>query len=46
MRDKKETRTAYRSAETGRFVEKKFADKHPKTTVRERNPVSKPAKKK
>ena len=25
----------YRSAETGKFVTKKYAEKHPKTTVRE-----------
>jgi len=25
----------YRSADTGRFVGKKYAQKHPKTTVRE-----------
>lgn len=26
---------SYRSAETGRYVSKKFADTHPKTTVKE-----------
>ncbi|MFA5229239.1 MAG: multidrug transporter [Candidatus Paceibacterota bacterium] len=25
----------YRSAETGRYVSKKYAEKHPRTTVRE-----------
>lgn len=27
--------THYRSAETGKYVKKTYADKHPKTTVRE-----------
>ncbi len=27
--------TAFRSAETGKFVSKEFAQKHPKTTIRE-----------
>ena len=26
----------YRSAETGRFVSKKYADEHPKTTIKEK----------
>lgn len=36
--------TAYRSAKTGRFVTEKYANKHPKTTVRER--IAKPVKNK
>jgi hypothetical protein len=34
-------KTDYRSAESGRFVKKSFADKHPKTTVKEQNPKPK-----
>lgn len=30
-------KTNYRSAITGRFVTSKYADKHPRTTVKERN---------
>ena len=44
------TKTIHRSAKTGKFVTKKYADKHKSTTVKEtvkptRKP-SKPAKKK
>ena len=28
-------KTSYRSAETGRYVSKDYADRHPKTTVKE-----------
>ncbi|MGQ3890577.1 multidrug transporter [Legionella sp. CNM-4043-24] len=37
----------YRDAETGKFVTKEYADKHPRTTVRETSskPASKPKKK-
>jgi len=38
--------TAYRSAETGRFVTKQYAKRHPQTTVKERNPVPSPQRKK
>lgn len=38
--------TAHRSAETGQFVTKKFADKNPKTTVKETIKTPKPAQKK
>lgn len=30
------TRIAHRDAKTGRFTTKKYADKHPDTTVREK----------
>ena len=40
----KQTKTDHRSAVSGQFVTKKFADKHPAQTVKERNPV--PPKKK
>lgn len=33
----------YRSAVNGRFVTESFADKHPRTTVREINPPPKPS---
>ncbi|MEO6303735.1 MAG: hypothetical protein ABIP51_11255 [Bacteroidia bacterium] len=32
---KSETTTHHRDAETGLYVTKKYADKHPKTTVKE-----------
>lgn len=35
MAKKSNTGSNHRSAETGRFVTKKFADSHPKTTVKE-----------
>lgn len=38
--------TVHRSAETGQFVTKKFADKNPKTTVKETIKPSKLAPKK
>lgn len=31
----KKTTTRYRDADTGRFVEKGYADKHPKTTIKD-----------
>jgi hypothetical protein len=37
---------AHRSAETGQFVTKKFADNNPKTTVKETIKTPKPAPKK
>ncbi|MBI4021304.1 MAG: multidrug transporter [Candidatus Aenigmarchaeota archaeon] len=37
----KKTRTAHRDAGDGQFVTKKYADAHPKTTVKEHNPVGK-----
>lgn len=33
----------YRSAETGRFVTESYANKHPRTTVREVSPQPKPS---
>lgn len=35
MAGKKSTTTKYREADKGRYVTKKYADKHPKTTVKE-----------
>lgn len=35
----KKTRTSYRSAITGRFINKTTAKRHPKTTVKETNKV-------
>lgn len=32
---KKKIKTRYRSADTGRYITKKEAEKHPKTTVKE-----------
>jgi len=32
---KKKTQTRYRDAGTGKYVKKKYAEKHPKTTVKE-----------
>ncbi len=34
-KDKVKTTTHHRDAETGLYVTKKYADKHPKTTVKE-----------
>lgn len=36
MSKKVPRQTAHRSSETGRFVTERFADRHPKTTERER----------
>ncbi len=41
---KKKTITRHRRADTGRYTTKKYADKHPKTTVKETDKV-KPRKK-
>lgn len=35
-KSKTTTQTVFRSAKTGRFVTKKYADKHQKTTVSEK----------
>ena len=35
--------TQYRSAKTGEFVTKRFAETHKSTTVKEQNPAPKPA---
>ncbi|HBG74692.1 MAG TPA: multidrug transporter [Anaerolineae bacterium] len=45
---KTKTQTNYRDAETGKFVPKDYAIKHPKTTVKETDkvPVQKTPKKK
>jgi hypothetical protein len=40
------TKTACRSAVTGKFVKPGYAKQHPRTTVRERMPVSKGGSKK
>ena len=42
MADKKITQ--YRSAVTGEFVKKDYAEKHKSTTVKERNDAPKPSK--
>lgn len=38
MASKRNARTGYRSAETGRFVTKETADRKPRTTVKEQIP--------
>jgi len=38
------TRTAHRSAITGRFIKAGYAKKHPRTTVKERISTGKPRK--
>lgn len=43
MAKSSKTKKVYRSAETGKFVKKDYAVKHPKTTVKET--VNKPSKK-
>jgi hypothetical protein len=40
------TKTVYRSAKTGRFVKKKYAESHPATTEKEHRPVGKAKPKK
>lgn len=35
--------TQYRSAKSGEFVTRHYAERHPSTTVKERNVVSKPS---
>jgi hypothetical protein len=42
MADKK---TVFRSSETGKFVTERYADNHPRTTEKERVPVSNPKSK-
>lgn len=37
-----EKTTQYRSAKTGEFVRRDYAERHPATTVKERNVVHKP----
>lgn len=46
MAEKGTRKTVHRSSEHGRFVTKKYADRHPKTTERERVRIDPPAKKK
>lgn len=41
-----EKKTVYRDSEDGQFTTKKYAEKNPKTTEKERVPVSKPSPKK
>lgn len=41
MAKKGKTRTIYRSSVTGRIVKKTYADKHPKTTEKEKVKVGK-----
>jgi hypothetical protein len=38
-KDKTKAPRLYRDATTGRFVTKRYAKKHPKTTVKERRPA-------
>jgi len=38
---KKKTQTRYRDAETGEYVTKKYAEKNPKTTVKETDKLKK-----
>ncbi|WP_197435897.1 hypothetical protein [Agrobacterium vitis] len=38
-------KTVYRDSEDGQFVKKDYAEKHPKTTEKERVPVGTPPKK-
>lgn len=38
-------KTVYRDSEDGQFVKKDYAEKHPKTTEKERVPVGKKPKK-
>jgi hypothetical protein len=44
MTNKGEKKTVYRDSEDGQFVKKDYADKHPKTTEKERVPVNPPKK--
>lgn len=39
-------KTVYRDSEDGQFTTKKYADKNPKTTEKEKVPVGKPSPKK
>ena len=41
-----EKKTIYRSSETGRIVKKEYAEKHPKTTEKERVRTPPPSRKK
>lgn len=45
MTKKPEKKTVYRNSEDGQFVKKNYAEKHPKTTEKERVNVGKPSKK-
>jgi hypothetical protein len=38
---KEKTVEHYRDAETGRYIPKEYAEKHPKTTVKEKDKVKK-----
>jgi hypothetical protein len=38
---KSKTTTRYRRADTGRYITKKYAENHPKTTVKETDKVPK-----
>jgi hypothetical protein len=46
MAKKSGTTTHHRSAEDGRYVSEKYADKHPRTTVKETDKTKPPEKKK
>ncbi len=46
MADKEKKKTVYRDSEDGKFTTKKYSDKHPKTTEKERVRVKPPSKKK
>ena len=39
-------KTVYRDSEEGRFVKQEYAEKHPKTTEKERVRITPPGKKK
>lgn len=43
MASKTTTRTLYRDSETGRITTQQYADRHPKTTEKERVKVPSPA---
>ncbi len=45
MAKKKKNRSLYRDAGTGEFVTKKYAEKNPKTTVKETTKTKKKGKK-
>jgi hypothetical protein len=47
MVKKPETKVVYRSAEDGKFVTEKYAERHPRTTEKEHRPAPKqtPSKK-
>jgi len=46
MSKKQDKRTVYRDSEDGQFVDKEYAEKNPKTTEKEKVPISRPPPKK